>query len=108
MGVRAHVTTSAEPVDRGCRGILVILYYIYILNYDFDMKAISLKLDDKQLKLLDDLSRATNIPKSALVRKGIRLVLMQAKEDVITNELKREIDSLLREDSKLLKRLSRS
>jgi predicted transcriptional regulator len=72
------------------------------------MKAISLKLDEKQLKLLDEVSRATNVPKSALVRKGIRLVLLQAKEDVITSELKREIDSLLREDSKLLKRLSKA
>jgi predicted transcriptional regulator len=72
------------------------------------MKAISLKLDEKQLKLLDEISRATNIPKSALVRKGIRLVLMQAKEDAITADLKREIDSLLREDSTLLKRLSKS
>jgi predicted transcriptional regulator len=86
----------------------VILYYIKIFNYAFPMKAISLKLDEEQLKLLDEVSRATNIPKSALVRKGIRLVLMQAKEDVITSGLKREIDHILREDSKLLKRLSRS
>ena len=90
------------------KGGSVILYYIYIFNYDCVMKAISLKLDDQQLKLLDEVSRATNIPKSALVRKGIRLVLMQAKEDVITPQLKREIDSILREDSKLLKRLSKS
>jgi hypothetical protein len=86
----------------------VILYYNYIFTYDGGMKAISLKLDEKQLKLLDEVSRATNVPKSALVRKGIRLVLMQAKEDVITADLKREIDSILREDSKLLKRLARS
>jgi predicted transcriptional regulator len=72
------------------------------------MKAISLKLDEEQLKLLDEVSRAMNIPKSALVRKGIRLVLMQAKEDVITVDLKREIDSILREDSTLLKRLARA
>ena len=72
------------------------------------MKAISLKLDEKQLKLLDEVSRATNIPKSALVRKGIRLVLLQAKEDIITAELKREIDAILREDSSLMKRLAKS
>ena len=72
------------------------------------MKAISLKLDEEQLKLLNKVSRETNIPKSALVRKGIRLVLMQAKEDVITVDLKREIDSILREDSSLLKRLARA
>jgi predicted transcriptional regulator len=72
------------------------------------MKAISLKLDDEQLQLLDEISRATNIPKSALVRKGIRLILLQAREDVITADLKREIDSVLREDSPLLKRLSKA
>ena len=87
---------------------MVILYYILIYVYYGCMKAISLKLDDDQLKLLDEISRATKIPKSALVRKGIRLVLMQAKEDVITADLKREIDSILREDSNLLKRLSKS
>jgi flagellar motor component MotA len=73
-----------------------------------DMKTISLKLDKKQLKLLNELSRATKTPKSALIRKGIRLVLIEAKKDVITANLKREIDSLLREDSNLLKRLSKS
>lgn len=90
------------------RHLLVILYYIYIFKYYKIMKAISLKLDEKQLKLLDEVSRATNIPKSALVRKGIRLVLLQAKEDIITAELKREIDAILREDSSLMKRLAKS
>jgi hypothetical protein len=79
-----------------------------IFFYNQNMKAISLKLDEKELKLLDELSRTTHIPKSALVRKGIRLVLTQAKEDIISAELKREIDSILREDSKLLKRLSKA
>lgn len=72
------------------------------------MRAISLKLEDRQLKLLDEVSRATRIPKSALVRKGIDLVLQQAKEDVITAHLRREIDDLLREDAQLLKRLSKA
>ena len=72
------------------------------------MKTISLKLEDRQIKLLDAVSRATRIPKSALIRKGVDLVLSQAKEDIVTAELRREIDDLLDEDSKLLHRLSKA
>ena len=72
------------------------------------MKAVSLKLEDRQLKLLDELSRVTRIPKSALVRKGIDLVLQQAKDDMISVELRREIDALLTEDRELLKRLAKA
>jgi len=72
------------------------------------MKAISLKLEERQLALLDEVSRATGIPKSVLVRKGIEMILIQAKEDVITADLRREIDDLLREDAQLLKRLSKA
>jgi len=45
------------------------------------MKAISLKLEEKQVELLDQVSRATHIPKSALVRKGIDMVLREMKEN---------------------------
>ena len=72
------------------------------------MKAVSLKLEDRQVKLLDELSRVTHIPKSALVRKGIDLVLQQAKDDMISVELRREIDALLTEDRELLKRLAKA
>ena len=72
------------------------------------MKAVSLKLEDRQVKLLDELSRVTRIPKSALVRKGIDLVLQQAKDDMISVELRREIDALLTEDRELLKRLAKA
>ena len=72
------------------------------------MKAVSLKLEDRQLRLLDELSRVTRIPKSALVRKGIDLVLQQAKDDMISVELRREIDALLTEDRELLKRLAKA
>lgn len=72
------------------------------------MKTISLKLDERQIKLLDAVSRATRIPKSALVRKGVDLILTQAKEDVITAELRREIDELLQEDRQLLRRLAKA
>lgn len=72
------------------------------------MKAVSLKLEDRQVKLLDELSRITHIPKSALVRKGIDLVLQQAKDDMISVELRQEIDALLTEDRELLKRLAKA
>ena len=72
------------------------------------MKAISLKLEDRQIKLLEEVSRVTHIPKSVLVRKGIDLVIRQNREDVISLELRREIDELLREDRELLKRLAKA
>ena len=72
------------------------------------MKAISLKLEDRQLELLEQVSRATHVPKSALVRKGIDLVLQQAKEDVISVDFRREVDALLRQDQSLLKRLAKA
>lgn len=72
------------------------------------MKAISLKLEDRQLKLLEQVSRSTRIPKSSLVRKGIELILLQAKEDVISSEFRREVDALLSQDRELLKRLAKA
>jgi predicted DNA-binding protein len=72
------------------------------------MKAISLKLDERQVDLLDQVSQATHIPKSALVRKGIDMVLREMKENVISAELRREIDELLTEDQELLKRLAKA
>lgn len=73
-----------------------------------EMKAISLKLEDRQLKLLEQVSRATHIPKSSLVRKGIELILLQAKEDVMSSDFRREVDALLSEDRALLKRLAKA
>ena len=72
------------------------------------MKTISLKLEDRQIELLDRVSKATHIPKAELVRKGIDLVLREMKEKVISAELRREIDSLLTEDRELLKRLAKA
>ena len=72
------------------------------------MKAISLKLEDRQLKLLEQVSRTTHIPKSSLVRKGIELILLQAKEDVISADFRREVDALLAQDHELLKRLAKA
>ena len=73
-----------------------------------NMKAISLKLQHRQVELLDQVSRATHIPKSALVRKGIDMVLREMKENIISAELRREIDALLTEDHELLKRLAKA
>lgn len=72
------------------------------------MRAISLKVDDRQLKLLEEVSRASRIPKSSLVRKGIELILLQAKEDVLSAEFRREVDALLSQDRELLKRLAKA
>lgn len=72
------------------------------------MKAMSLKLEDRQVKLLDQVSRATHISKSSLVRKGIELVLLQAKEDMLSAEFRREVDALLSRDHDLLKRLAKA
>ena len=72
------------------------------------MKAISLKLQDRQLKLLEKASRSTHIPKSTLVRQGIDLVLRQIKEDVLSADFRREVDALLSEDHELLKRLAKA
>ena len=72
------------------------------------MKAISLKLEDRQLKLLEQVSKATHIPKSSLVRKGIELVLLQVKEDVISVDFRREVDALLSQNRELLKRLAKA
>ena len=72
------------------------------------MKAMSLKLEDRQLKLLEQVSRATHIPKSSLVRKGIELILLQAKEDMLSADFRREVDALLSQDQALLKRLAKA
>lgn len=73
-----------------------------------NMKTIRLTLDDKQAELLGQVSKATHISKSALVRKGIDLVLREMKEDIISPELRREIATLLREDADLLRRLAKA
>ena len=72
------------------------------------MKAISLKLDDRQLKLLEAVSRATHVPKSSLVRQGIELILLRAKEDMLSADFRREVDALLSQDRELLKRLAKA
>ena len=72
------------------------------------MKAISLKLEDEQLKLLKQASKATHVPFSALVRRGVDLVLQQLKDDVVSADFRREVDALMSEDRELLKRLAKA
>lgn len=71
------------------------------------MKAISLKLEDRQIRLLEEAAKASHIPKSRLIRRGIDLVLEQLKLDVVSADFRREVDALLREDHQLLKRLAK-
>ena len=72
------------------------------------LKAITLKVEEKQFKLLEAVSSQTRVPKSALIRQGIELVLRQHKEDVISADLRDEIAHLLKEDEELLKRLAKA
>lgn len=72
------------------------------------LKAITLKVEVKQFKLLEEISSQTHVPKSALIRQGIELVLRQHKEDVISADLRSQIAHLLEEDEELLKRLAKA
>ena len=62
----------------------------------------------KQLKILGELSKKTHIPTSALIRRGIELIVRQTSEDVLTPEIRQEIDQLLHEDRGLLNRLAKA
>ena len=70
------------------------------------MKPLTLKVDDKQLKLLNEISKTTHIPKSSLIRQGIDLILRQKKDEVLSAGLRLAIEDLLTEDHKVLKRLA--
>ncbi|HLF17762.1 MAG TPA: ribbon-helix-helix domain-containing protein [Candidatus Omnitrophota bacterium] len=70
------------------------------------MKPITLKLEESQIKLLETVSKETHIPKSALIRQGIALIIKQHKEDIVSADLQTEIQALLKEDKTLLKRLA--
>jgi len=72
------------------------------------LKPYSLNIEASQLKLLDEISKRTHVPKSALIRKGIEMVLQQTSEDVLTPELRKEIDQMLHEDRNLLNRLAQA
>ncbi len=71
------------------------------------MKVITTKIEEKQSKLLKALSKVSQIPVSALIRKGIDLVLQQSREDMLTEEYRNEVDALISEDKSLLDRLAK-
>lgn len=71
-------------------------------------KPYSTKLDDKTLKALKAVSERTRIPQSELVREGVEFVIRKHLEDALTPELRDQIEDLLKNDSGLLKRLSKA
>ena len=72
------------------------------------LKPFTTKLDEKTLETLKRVSEKTRIPQSELVREGISLALRRYVEDALTPELRAEIESLLKEDSRVLKRLAKA
>lgn len=70
------------------------------------LKAVTFKMDPQQLKLLEAISSETRIPKSALIREGIDLLIRQHKEDIVSAELQKDIALMLDEDKELLQRLA--
>ena len=70
------------------------------------MVALTLKIEEEQLELLNRVSKETHVPKSVLIRQGIDLILRQTKEDLLTPGLRQEIEALLTEDREVLKRLA--
>lgn len=69
------------------------------------LKAYTTKLDEKMLKALRAVSERTRIPQSELVREGVELALRRHAEDIISADLRQEIEDLLKEDKGLLERL---
>lgn len=85
--------------------------YLYItINSEAIMalKAFTTKVDERTLKALKAVAARTRIPQSELVREGIELALRRHAEDVVSPELREEIESLLQEDRVLLQRLSKA
>lgn len=70
------------------------------------LKPFTTKLDAKLLEALKAVSEKTRIPQSELVREGVTLALRRHQEDIVTPDLRKEIESLLQEDRGLLKRLA--
>lgn len=70
------------------------------------MVSLTLKVPEKMVKVLKGISHDSQVPQSALIRRGIELVILERQEDVITPEIKGMVDDLIREDRKLLERLA--
>ncbi len=72
------------------------------------LKAYTTKLDEKMLKALKAVSVRTRIPQSELVREGVELALRRHAEDIVSPQLRKDIEELLNEDQGLLQRLSKA
>ena len=72
------------------------------------LKAYTTKLDEKTLRTLKAVSERTRIPQSELVREGVELALRRHAEDIVSPELRKDIEELLREDKGLLQRLAKA
>ncbi len=72
------------------------------------LKAFTTKLDEKTVKALKAVSERTRIPQSELVREGVELALRRHAEDIISPDLRRDIEELLREDKSVLQRLAKA
>ena len=72
------------------------------------LKAFSMKMDEKTLKALKAVSERTRIPQSELVREGVELALRRHAEDIVSPELRKDIEELLSEDKGLLRRLAKA
>lgn len=72
------------------------------------LKAFTTKLDEKTVKALKAVSERTRIPQSELVREGVELALRRHAEDIVSPQLRQDIEELLREDKGLLQRLAKA
>jgi predicted DNA-binding protein len=69
------------------------------------LKPFNTKLKEEQIRLLDEISERTHIPKSRLVRQAIDLLIAEYQNDVITPQFVRLVDESISENLHLLKRL---
>ncbi len=69
------------------------------------LKAMTLNVDERQVRRLDRIARETRIPKSELVREGIDLAIRKYEDGRITADFRNLVDQTIRDDSRLLKRL---
>ncbi len=72
------------------------------------LKPFTTKLDEELINAVRALSARTHIPQSELVREGLTLALRRHQEDVVTPELRKEIEDILVKDRGLLKRLAKA
>jgi hypothetical protein len=70
------------------------------------LKPFNTKLDEKQIDILNEISIATRIPKSRLVRQAIDLPIAEYKNDVLTPNFIKLVDESIAENTNLLRRLA--